>query len=330
MKHHDGGKPLISVWVPAYFAGDYMSDTLDSILSQKTDYPYEIVINDDCSQDNTWEVICRYAEKNPDIIRAHRNETNLGLSANILATKRRCRGKYIVNLSGDDYWIDPYKIQRQADFLESHPEYIGVGTKVEIRYGSEKVAASTFPAVEELGEYTMEAYNRGINIPSHGFMAHNIYADPEKKEHIDAIYGVSAGIDDLWDPVVYLEYGKIFIMEETTSVYRLPLSKKGKMNFSSTRRPLDKALMMLEGYVNLESMQISGVDLRVRFCSILNLVVLSAFVSGNFRAINQMYRQIPERYRKPWYKSVGWRCAFSVWYSGFLYLRGRIRRSLKK
>lgn len=323
-------KPLISVWVPTYFAGDYMSETLDSILMQQTEYPYEIVVGDDCSQDNTWDIVCAYAEKYPDIIRAHRNEVNLGLSANVLATKRRCRGKYIVNLSGDDYWIDSHKLQKQADFLESHPEYIGVGSKVEIRYGDDKTATSFYPEQAALGkDFTKDSYNRGVNMPSHGFMVRNIFADPDKQAFIDKVYGVSSAMDDLFDPVLFLQCGRIYIMEEATCVYRTQPAKKGRQNFNSARKPLDKALMILDGYVKLEQLQISGIDLLVRFVSVLNLVVLNAFTTGNFRAIGQAYRQIPGRYKKPWQKSVAW-CSFcSVWRTGFRFIKGRLKRLFK-
>lgn len=324
-------KPLVSVWVASYFAGDYMSETLDSILMQETDYPYEIVIGDDCSQDNTWEVVCRYAEKYPDIIRAHRNEVNLGLSANVLATKRRCRGKYIVNLSGDDYWIDPHKIQKQADFLESHPDYIGVGSKVEIRYGDDRNPVSFYPPAEELGkDFTKDSYNRGVNLPSHGFMVHNVFADPEKQAFINKVYGVSSAIDDLYDPIIYLEFGRIYIMEEATCVYRTQPSKKGKRNFNSSRKPLQKALMILDGYVKLDTLQIPGIDLMPRLTGTLNLLVLNAFTTGNFRAIGEAYRQIPARYKTPWHKGVAWRSFCSVWVTGFGFVKNRLKKILHK
>ena len=323
-------KPLVSVWVASYFAGDYMSETLDSILMQETDYPYEIVIGDDCSQDNTWDVVCEYAKKYPDIIRAHRNEVNLGLSANVLATKRRCRGKYIVNLSGDDYWIDPGKIQKQADFLENHPDYIGVGSKVEIRYGDNKTADAFYPVAEELGkDFTKDSYSRGVNLPSHGFMVHNIFADPEKQDFISKVYGVSSAIDDLYDPIIYLEFGKIYIMEEATCVYRTQVSKKGRRNFNSSRKTLDKALMILDGYVKLEQLQIPGIDLLARFVSVLNLVMLNAFTTGNFRAVGQAYRQIPAKYKTPWYKGVAWRSFCSVWRTGYWFIKSRFKRLFK-
>lgn len=322
---------LVSIWMPTYCAGEYVREALESILTQETDYRYEIVISDDCSKDNTWEIISEYAEKYPDIISAARNETNLGLSKNVLKTKMGCKGKYIVNLSGDDYWIDRKKIQKQADFLEEHSDYVGVGTQVEIRYNNLKKASSSYPAHSELGkDFTKESYNRGVNLPSHGFMIRNIFADPEKKALIDKVYGVSATVDDLYDPVLYLEFGKIFIMKEASCVYRVPIDKNGEYNFNSMTKPLEKAMMLLEGYSNLEKLKMEGVDLKKRFCSVFNLVILNGIRSGNFKSIGQAYERIPLRYRKPWYGGVAVKCAFSVWHSGFKHLKERLRKMKSK
>ena len=239
---------LVSVWMPTYYPGESVRQSLDSILIQETEYPYEIIINDDCSGDNTWDIVCEYAEKYPDIISAIRNEVNLGLAKNVLATKMRCRGKYIVNLSGGDYWIDQHKIQKQVDFLESHPEYIGVGSKVEMRYDDSTEAFSSYPKKTELGkDFTIDSYNRGVNLPSHGFMVRNVFADPEKKPTIEQVYSVSSAIDDLYDPVLYLQFGRIFILEEATCVYRVSAKKTGKHNFNSTKKPLEKAMIILDG-----------------------------------------------------------------------------------
>jgi|GEM_PF-608710 len=318
---------VVSVWIPTYFAGEYVREAIESILMQETEYTYEIVINDDCSGDDTWKIISEYASKYPSVISAVRNEKNLGLSANVLATKLRCRGQYIVNLSGDDYWINKHKIQKQVDFLKNRPEYVGVGSKVEIRYDDLKVASSYYPAEVELGkDFTKESYNRGVNLPSHGFMIRNIFVNSQKRDLINRVYAVSATVDDLYDPILYLQFGKIYIMEEATCAHRIPTSKNGKHNFNSLRKPLEKALMILEGYKNLEKLQVEGIDLTKRFCSVFNLIILNGIRSGDFKSIGIAYKLVPLRYRKPWYKSVAFKCSFSVWRAGFNYLKERIRK----
>ncbi len=324
--------PKVSVWMPAYFAEAYIAEAIESILMQKTDYPFEIVINDDCSGDGTWNVISRYAEEYPDIISAKRNEKNLGLCANVLDTKRRCRGEYIINCSADDYWIDENKIQKQADFLESHPDYIGVGTKVEMRYGRSKTAHASYPVKSCLGkDFTIEAYNRNINLPSHGFMVRNFFGDPEKKELIDRVYSLADSIDDVFDPVLFLQFGRIFIMEEATCVYRVEPEKKAKHNFNSTNSPLKKASIIVDAYNKMEALGFPGLDLRTRYVVSMNIAILSGLTSFKMKKVRELYRSIPEKYRKPFRDSVAYHCAFfGVWETGTRQWKRRKKRNQAK
>ena len=79
----------------------------------------------------------------------------------------------------------------------------------------------------------------------------------------------------------------------------------------------------------MESLGLDEVDLKKRFCSVFDLVILNAILLRDFKLIGRTYRQIPPRYRRPWYRSVGLHCAFSVWRSGFRHLKSRISRAGK-
>ena len=130
---------LVSVYITTYYHEAYIAQAIESVLSQKMDFPYEIVISDDASQDRTQAIVREYAEKY-DNIRYVFNESNLGLTKNVFQAKTLCRGKYMVQLSGDDYWIDERKLQKQVDFLEAHPEYFGVATRLECRTNDSQTA----------------------------------------------------------------------------------------------------------------------------------------------------------------------------------------------
>jgi glycosyltransferase involved in cell wall biosynthesis len=94
---------------------------------QKTDFPIEILIHDDCSTDGTTEIIREYEAKYPDLIfplYEEENQYQQGKAAEIdFYNYRRARGKYIAYCEGDDYWTDPLKLQKQVDFMEAYPEY---------------------------------------------------------------------------------------------------------------------------------------------------------------------------------------------------------------
>lgn len=122
-------KPELSVFVLTYNQEEYITQTLESILMQETNFNFEIVIGDDASTDNTSTICKEYQRRFPAQIDYHRNKTNIGLIANFVKTASRLKGTYVAILDGDDYWIDPQKLQKQVDFLEKNPEYSIVGTQ---------------------------------------------------------------------------------------------------------------------------------------------------------------------------------------------------------
>lgn len=116
----------VSVAVITYNLQKYLPPLLDSILEQKTSFRYEIVVDDDCSPDNSREILRDYDRRYPGVfVLSFRNE-NVKASKNLHGVMRQCRGKYIALLEGDDWWDDPEKLQYQYDFMEAHPEYIGM------------------------------------------------------------------------------------------------------------------------------------------------------------------------------------------------------------
>lgn len=116
-------KPLVSICCITYNHEPYIKDALDGFVMQKTNFPYEIVISDDCSKDRTREIIAEYKRKYPGLIRDVSPSKNIGVSANFRYVQDEAKGKYVALCEGDDYWTDPYKLQKQVNFMESHPMY---------------------------------------------------------------------------------------------------------------------------------------------------------------------------------------------------------------
>ena len=119
--------PLVSVVTLAYNHGKYIRQCLDGFVMQKTDFPFEVIIHDDASTDDTAEIIREYEQKYPDIIKPiYQTENQYSKKVPIGATYLypKAQGKYIAECEGDDWWTDPYKLQKQVDFLESHPDYL--------------------------------------------------------------------------------------------------------------------------------------------------------------------------------------------------------------
>lgn len=110
--------PLVSVRIVTYNHELYIRECIESVARQRTDFEFEIVIGEDCSQDKTREICFEYQKKYPEKIRIlwwHENVYNKG--GNQARTQAHCRGKYIALLEGDDFWADSYKLQKQVDLI---------------------------------------------------------------------------------------------------------------------------------------------------------------------------------------------------------------------
>jgi len=114
----------VSVWMITYNHEKYIAKAIDSVLMQTVNFNYEIVIGEDCSTDKTREILFRYKAKYPNKIKLLLHEKNIGIAKNMTETFFACTGKYIAMLEGDDYWINPNKLQIQVDFLENNPDFV--------------------------------------------------------------------------------------------------------------------------------------------------------------------------------------------------------------
>ena len=112
---------LVSICCITYNHEKYIRDAIEGFLMQKTDFPFEVLIHDDASTDGTADIIREYETKYPDIIKPiyqTENQYSKGIKISATYNYPRAKGKYIALCEGDDYWIDPYKLQKQVDFLE--------------------------------------------------------------------------------------------------------------------------------------------------------------------------------------------------------------------
>ncbi len=187
---------------------------------QKTDFPFEVLINDDCSTDNTTNIIKEYEKKYPNIIKPiyqKENQFSKGIFLNSTFNFPRAKSKYIALCEGDDYWMDPLKLQKQVDFLESNPLYNGCfhdcmiiyegkksNEKQHLRIGNRKIE-------EEIDLVSIIDEN---NIATASIMYKNSIEEIPKywKETSKGDYALMVAIT---------EQGKIKYLPEVMSVYRV-------------------------------------------------------------------------------------------------------------
>lgn len=142
----------VSVYCVTYNHEKYIRDALEGFFMQKTDFDWKLVIHDDASTDGTQDIIREYTDMYPDKIVSilqTENQYSQGIDINKI-TSKYLKGKYIASCEGDDYWIDPYKLQKQYDFLQQNSDFSGCYHNiVELNNKEEQVTSKEFPYKEE-------------------------------------------------------------------------------------------------------------------------------------------------------------------------------------
>lgn len=114
--------PFVSIICTVFNKEPWLKKTIDSFLAQKTEFLFEIILVDDASTDGSRKIIADYQASHPDLIRAFYQDENLGIAKTWVTICKEARGQYIARCDGDDFWIDPLKLQKQVDLLESKPD----------------------------------------------------------------------------------------------------------------------------------------------------------------------------------------------------------------
>lgn len=209
--------PFVSVAVMTFNQEKYIAQTLDSILEQKTEFPFEIVIGEDCSTDNTLKICKDYQHKYPEIINLLDNTINLGITRNFHRIAQSCKGKYIAVCAGDDYWTDSLKLQKQYDFLENNPDYGMVHTNYLEYYENENIYIN--PNIKNIPQgdvYEELIFKSFICAPTVCFRAelYNEFID----KYLDIILTWIMEDRPMW--LYFASKSKIAYLEDKGTVYR--------------------------------------------------------------------------------------------------------------
>lgn len=219
----DKNYSLVTVWMITYNHELYLEKALDSVLNQKTNFNFNVVIGDDYSSDNTRSIIKSFEYKYPNIIKAVYNESNKGAYYNAHSkTMPLCEGKYIAPLEGDDYWIDPYKLQKQVDFLENNPDYGMVCTDYNRFYQkSGEVKENCFRLKQYKSEVKFEDYilDRSTIGTATVMFRKSLY-DSYVRDIPDAVRSsFNVGDTPMW--LYFALKSRIGVLPDVTAVYRI-------------------------------------------------------------------------------------------------------------
>jgi len=223
---------MTSIFCVTYNHENYIADAIESFLMQKTDFSYEILIYDDASTDRTPEIIKQYESKYPDLIKPiyqTENQYSKGVKT-IGFNSERAKGKYIAICEGDDYWTDPYKLQKQVDYMEKNPECsMCVHTAYRVTSDKKKMKSHVRP---NRGNkvFTVEEVIEGDG----GFFATNSILYP-------AVFGTNrpdfykkAPVGDYPLSIYLALQGTVYYIDEFMSAYRVGLKGSWTSRFLSS------------------------------------------------------------------------------------------------
>jgi len=205
----------VSVVMLTYNHEQFIAQAIESVLMQQVNFSYELVIGEDCSTDSTRDIVIQYGERHPETIRLLLREKNLGAMGkpNFVDALRHCQGKYIAMLEGDDYWTSPHKLQKQADYLDNHPECAMCFHSTKVIYDDGRPPHISSPPVYKKPYELRDLLQRNF-IATVSVMFRSGLFD----EFPSWYYDVPMGDWPLY--VLNAEYGKIGYIDEVMSVYR--------------------------------------------------------------------------------------------------------------
>lgn len=224
----------VSVILPTYYHEAYVAQALDSILMQKTSLRYEVLVGDDASPDRTPEIVQGYADRYPGLIRPVLRAENMGACRNGFDLYSRAAGKYIAFLEGDDFWLDPCKLQKQWEFLEEHQEYIGCcGKCLVVDRGGRPDYTKSPHFVWNKKEFHLENLVEQWNLPGQAgtWMYRNIYLDMEPG-CIETMCQMHPNVGDKTIILYLLSQGPFYCSNEILSCYRR-VDQTGEHNWFS-------------------------------------------------------------------------------------------------
>lgn len=229
MKVTEKNDIMMTVRMLAYNHEKYIAQAIESIVCQKTEYKFELLIADDYSTDGTRDIIRHYQKLYPDIIRVIFHKKNMGGTKNAYSVNLHSRGKYLAGCEGDDFWCDDCRIQKDIDFLESHPEYVGVAHKNRVvdEDGREL-------SLEEIGEqfawwkfdksvYTLKDFEQWkMPAQTSALTIRNIYINADYDFSI--MYKGSRYVSDRTAFLLIAMEGNVYCDSEKASCYRYRIS----------------------------------------------------------------------------------------------------------
>lgn len=208
---------MVSVCMITYNHELFIRNAIEGVLNQKTKFKFELIIGEDCSKDNTRNIVMEYENMYPEIISAQYPHINRGMMSNFTIVMNSASGKYIALCEGDDCWTDPLKLQKQVDFLENNSEYVACYHNAIINYVDKKNKNHLYNKINESRNVSLEEIINNWSVPTASIVMRKKVIDnlPDWKNNIYS--------GDYTLILLCLNIGKLYFINEVMSVYNVSL-----------------------------------------------------------------------------------------------------------
>ncbi|MBR1470274.1 MAG: glycosyltransferase [Lachnospiraceae bacterium] len=213
---------LVSVLITTYNLENYIAEALDSVLQQETSFPVEILVGDDGSSDGTVEIVQEYSRRFPGRITLYRMPREAGVvynrvnrsAANRLNLLEHAKGEYCTFLDGDDYYIDPKKLQRQADILEKPENADCVMCAHNLLMAYPDGHEMPLCRAKKEHKFRLEQYWKLMFLQANAVLFRNIYKEDKPQG------ALAANFDDNNITFWLFRHGKMYYLPECMGAYR--------------------------------------------------------------------------------------------------------------
>lgn len=253
----------VSIICTNYNKGDWVREAMDSFLNQKTNFDFEIIIIDDASTDHSYEIIQEYQNKFPEKVRTFRNEVNLGITRTWKKVCQEAKGQYIARCDSDDFWTDPFKLQKQVDLLDASTDSLWSNTEFDmVDLDGNLIQKDAFAnkALPLIDSYEEMLVMKGMT------MASTWLVDTALMQAVSAQISDTATDDTFELQLELFKRTKISFLSDSTTVYRMNLGSDSKpMTLETAERRftgiLDSQIKYLNKYPDQDIQRISHLAL---------------------------------------------------------------------
>lgn len=263
------GEIMVSVCCLAYNHESFIGECLEGFVKQQANFAFEVLIHDDASTDKTADIIRAYAEKYPDIIKPvyqTENQYSKGVGVTRKYNFSRAKGKYIAMCEGDDYWIDPLKLQKQVDFLEANESYGVVHTDANVYHQKTNTFIENIIKLRNRNLIQLDNPAEAIILGSYRVYTLTVLFRFSLLEKIDMDSPREFQMGDLPLWLTFTKFTKFFYINEATAVYRKtqgsatnPIQKAAKLDFKISSK---KVRLLFAKSLNLKASTVNEISDR--------------------------------------------------------------------